>query len=144
MPTGKQIAASFALLVSSAFAHAQNGQLAETTPALKVYSTTKTVQFCAMHVNCSGRGVLPDEVEIIPDIDPTVQVIGAWIYPSNANAASSLWIKDFHVYAFPSATKANTVVVKFIPSAAGEILAEYTVVIKYLKGSSASAIRLTQ
>jgi hypothetical protein len=104
------------------------------TAAVSIYSMTKNVQFCGSTENCRG-GQYPAEITIVPDPDPGVQVIGVWVLPAGRLATTG--IDHFHAIGAPDPAKPNTAVVRFLhPEEAHNGIFDYTVIVKYVKGTA--------
>ena len=115
--------------------HLAAASAAAPTPsaAVSIYSMTKNVQFCGSTENCNG-GQYPAEITIVPDPDPGVQVVGVWVLPAGKHATRG--IDHFHAIGAPDPAKPNTAVVRFLhPAELQNTIFDYTVIVKYVKGS---------
>lgn len=124
------------LLIGGAVLIAQAPATTSAAPAAPacptIHSMTKTVQFCGWKTDCRDGHQYPEVITIVPDPDPTVQVIGVWTLPVGAPA--TLGISEYHAIGTPDATNANAAVIRFMhPGSAQFTVFDYTVIIKYMK-----------
>ena len=111
---------------------------ATTSPV--IYTATRTVQFCGRSTDCRNGREYPNEVTIVPDPDPTVQIVGVWVVPSGSTATT--FIDEYHAIAAPDPARPNAAVVRFLhPSSLQVSVFDYTVIVKYVKGAGAPAPR---
>jgi hypothetical protein len=91
-----------------------------------LYTSTQEVSFNEL----DSRDL--DQREIVPDPDPSVQIIGVWAIPSNKWAIE--YVDNYHAMAYPDANRNNTAIVRlFHGSTRAGSEHSYTVIIKYTK-----------